>query len=168
MRYFATIKGQERTIDLEPLDGVRFRVRIGESEEIVVDARWVERETLNLLVGSQSHDAVFESHEDGLLIHVGDESHVLELIDERKRRMLSAVSHRLVDGPIVVRSPMPGKLVKLLVAIGDEVVEGQGVAIVEAMKMENELRSPKAGRVQAVHAGEGDAVEGRQALVEVV
>lgn len=167
MRYFATVNGKERSIDVEPLEGGRFRVRIDEGEERLVDARWVERETLNLLVDRRSHDAVFEPHDDGVLVHVGDEVHALDIIDERRRRMRSAASERTVDGPAVVRSPMPGKLVKVLVAVGDEIAEGQGVAIVEAMKMENELRAPKAGRVKAVPATEGDAVEARQVLVEI-
>jgi len=64
-----------------------------------------------------------------------------------------------------VQSPMPGKVVKVLVTVGDEVKAGQGVVVVEAMKMENELKSPKDGKVKAVSAKEGQAVEAGQSLV---
>src|SRR5262249_26007362 len=57
------------------------------------------------------------------------------------------------------KAPMPGKLVRVLVAAGDEVVAGQGLVVVEAMKMENELRAPRAGRVKELPAREGQAVE---------
>ena len=62
---------------------------------------------------------------------------------------------------------MPGKVVKLLVAVGDEVAEGQGVLLIEAMKMENELRAPKAGRVVSIAVAEGQTVEGRTELVVI-
>jgi len=60
---------------------------------------------------------------------------------------------------------MPGKVVKVLVAVGDEVKSGQGVIVVEAMKMENELKSPKDGKVKTVAVKEGQAVEAGQSLV---
>ncbi|HEY2744162.1 MAG TPA: biotin/lipoyl-containing protein, partial [Polyangia bacterium] len=64
-----------------------------------------------------------------------------------------------------IQSPMPGKIVKVLVAVGDEVKSGQGVVVVEAMKMENELKSPKDGKVKAVAVKEGQPVEAGQTLV---
>ncbi|MBE7481207.1 MAG: acetyl-CoA carboxylase biotin carboxyl carrier protein subunit [Polyangiaceae bacterium] len=66
-----------------------------------------------------------------------------------------------------VTSPMPGKVIKVLVAEGDEVADGAPVVVVEAMKMENELGSPRAGVVQKVHVQPGDAVEGGARLVTV-
>jgi biotin carboxyl carrier protein len=62
---------------------------------------------------------------------------------------------------------MPGKVVKVLVKLGDEVKEGQGLVVVEAMKMENELRAARSGRVAEVHAREGALVEAG-ALLAVV
>jgi biotin carboxyl carrier protein len=62
---------------------------------------------------------------------------------------------------------MPGKIVRVLVQAGDEVAAGQGVVVVEAMKMQNEIRSPKAGRVIAVRAVEGATVAAGEALAEV-
>jgi biotin carboxyl carrier protein len=62
---------------------------------------------------------------------------------------------------------MPGKVVKVLVKLGDEVKEGQGLVVVEAMKMENELKSPKAGKVVELLAKEGSTVENNAKLVVV-
>jgi pyruvate carboxylase subunit B len=67
-------------------------------------------------------------------------------------------------GPASVQSPMPGKVVKVLVAVGDEVKAGQGVVVVEAMKMENELKAPKDGKVKAISVKEGQPVEAGQTL----
>jgi biotin carboxyl carrier protein len=66
-----------------------------------------------------------------------------------------------------VKSPMPGKVVRLLVKSGDEIKTGQGVAVVEAMKMENELRAPRGGTVQEVRVREGQAVEAGETLVSI-
>ena len=70
-------------------------------------------------------------------------------------------------GPHSVTAPMPGKVVKLLVKPGDQVTARQGVVVVEAMKMENELRSPKAGAVAEVKVGEGTLVEAGTVLVVI-
>ena len=70
-------------------------------------------------------------------------------------------------GPVVVRAPMPGRVVKLLAQVGGDVKAGAGVVVVEAMKMENELRAPRDGRVQALRVSEGQAVEANQELVVI-
>ena len=71
------------------------------------------------------------------------------------------------SGPINVVAPMPGRIVKVLVNRGDVVAARQGVVIVEAMKMENEVRSPRAGTVKEVRVSQGALVEARTVLVVV-
>ena len=66
-----------------------------------------------------------------------------------------------------IQAPMPGLVLRVLVAPGDAVEAGQGVVVLEAMKMENELTAPAAGTVAAVHAAPGDAVAKNDLLVEV-
>jgi len=71
------------------------------------------------------------------------------------------------SGPSSVRAPIPGKLVKVLVKAGDQVKAGQTLAVLEAMKMENELRALRDATVTAVHAAEGSAVETGQELLSL-
>jgi biotin carboxyl carrier protein len=71
------------------------------------------------------------------------------------------------DGPRPVKAPMPGRTVRVLVAVGDEVEEGQALLVIEAMKMQNELKSPKTGRVARIAVGVGDAVGSGDVLVVV-
>lgn len=71
------------------------------------------------------------------------------------------------EGPQPVRAPMPGKVIKLLVKSGDQVAARQSVVVVEAMKMENELRSPKAGTVAAINVTEGTLVEAGTVLAVI-
>ena len=89
-----------------------------------------------------------------------------EALDERTRaiRDLSAPTAGPV-GPAPVRAPMPGLVVRVNVKVGDEVQAGQGLVVMEAMKMENELRATAAGRVRSVEVSPGTAVEKGALLV---
>jgi biotin carboxyl carrier protein len=71
------------------------------------------------------------------------------------------------NGPRPVTAPMPGKIVQVLVKPGDAVIARQGVIVVEAMKMENELRAPKAGVIAQVHVAEGASVEAGAVLLVI-
>jgi biotin carboxyl carrier protein len=71
-----------------------------------------------------------------------------------KRSQSSAGAH----GPVLIIAPMPGRVVRIIVAIDEEVAAGQGIVVVEAMKMQNELKAPRAGRVTALHVKENDSV----------
>jgi acetyl/propionyl-CoA carboxylase alpha subunit len=90
-----------------------------------------------------------------------------EALDERTRaiRDITAETSK-TSGPLALTAPMPGLIVRVSVAAGDEVQAGQGIIVMEAMKMENELRAPAAGMVKTVHVEPGKAVEKGALLVE--
>jgi len=102
-----------------------------------------------------------------LSVTVANVSVPVKLVDARAK-LAKAVVRPAATGPTVVRSPMPGKVVKLLCKPGDTMVAGQGVVVVEAMKMENELKSPRDGVVQDVSAREGQTVDAGSALVTLL
>ena len=91
-----------------------------------------------------------------------------DALDERTRaiRDITAQSSKST-GPAPVVAPMPGLIVRINVAVGDEVQAGQGLVVMEAMKMENELRTTVAGRVKSIAASPGTAVEKGTILVEL-
>ncbi|MDX1501007.1 MAG: biotin/lipoyl-containing protein [Thermoanaerobaculia bacterium] len=82
---------------------------------------------------------------------------------------LARRSHRAAAaaGPHRVSCRMPGRIVELMVAVGDQVEKGQGLVVVEAMKMENEIEADAAGRVVEIHVEPGQAVEGGDALLDI-
>ena len=92
----------------------------------------------------------------------------VEALDERTRaiRALSGAG-RETTGPAPLMAPMPGMIVRIAVAVGDTVQAGQGLIVMEAMKMENELRAASAGTVKAILAREGTAVEKGALLLEL-
>jgi biotin carboxyl carrier protein len=83
------------------------------------------------------------------------------------RRWNRSAAGLSASGPASVVSSMPGKVVRFLVAAGDEVRAGQGIVVVEAMKMQNELKSPRDGRVTALKASPGDSVNAGAVLALV-
>lgn len=94
--------------------------------------------------------------------------HEVEALDERARAIRALTATRKgAQGPAPLLAPMPGLIVRVNVAPGDRVHPGQGLVVMEAMKMENELRAPAAGTVAAVRVAPGNAVEKGAVLVEL-
>ncbi len=92
----------------------------------------------------------------------------VEALDERTRTIRDMTGeHGAPAGPAPLVAPMPGLIVRVNVRIGEQVSAGQGLVVMEAMKMENELRAPAAGTVKAVHATPATAVEKGATLVEL-
>jgi biotin carboxyl carrier protein len=140
-------------------------VKIGD-RVLTLDARTLEPGTYSILVDGKSYVVEIDGKLPDLTVHLCGHSVQVNLLDAR-RKMLAQAAARTAgaeSGPTVVRSPMPGKVVKVLVKEGDAVKSGAGVAVVEAMKMENELRAPRDGKVIRVVVKEGQAVESGEEL----
>ena len=101
-----------------------------------------------------------------LTVSIGSQRISVELLDERKalRRMVRS-SER--GGASEIRSPMPGKIVRVLLTEGAEVAAGQGIVVMEAMKMQNEMKSSMSGRIRRIEVVEGETV-GSGALIAIV
>jgi biotin carboxyl carrier protein len=91
----------------------------------------------------------------------------VEVVDAETRYLLDRLGGHLESGEKHISSPMPGKVVRVLVSEGEEVVKGQTVIVLAAMKMESEYKSAVDGVVSKIHVAEGDTVEGNQVLIEI-
>jgi biotin carboxyl carrier protein len=91
----------------------------------------------------------------------------VEVIDAEARYLLNRGGNGFVSNENTISSPMPGKVVKILVSEGDEIKEGENAIIISAMKMESEYKSPKNGIVKQINVKEGDTIEGDQVLIEL-
>jgi biotin carboxyl carrier protein len=97
-------------------------------------------------------------------VQIGGRSFVIRVID--KKHQSRAGDHNL-EGEQSLTAPMPGRVVKILKRAGEDVAAGEGVVVVEAMKMQNEIKSPKPGRIAEVRVTEGDTVGANQVLAVV-
>jgi biotin carboxyl carrier protein len=119
----------------------------------------------SVLLGTKSFTVAVARHGSEVEVWAGGRRHVVAIGDPRDR---SGRSGRVsAAGPVEIRAQMPGKVITLLVAAGESVENGQGVIIVEAMKMQNEMKSPKDGIVSKIHATEGATVAAGEALLVV-
>ena len=142
-------EGQSHPIDIQELEPGCY--------SILMDGRSVEVR----LDSAKSQDP--EAHAYRAMLYDG--AYEFSLVDPR--RALLGASGGAGAGGGVLSSPMPGKIVKLLVAVGDAVQEGQTLLVMEAMKMQNELKTNTTGTVKTVHVQEGATVETGAALITV-
>ncbi|MCJ7629542.1 MAG: biotin/lipoyl-binding protein [Longimicrobiales bacterium] len=163
MRYFVKIGARELDVELGPT-GIRV-------DGMDVDADLLEMdgtEVHSLLLGGASHRILAtRSGAEEWTLHLSGLQLRAQVVDERTRaiREMTGVKEGGL-GPRALRAPMPGLVIKVEAGEGDEVVPGQGLVIVEAMKMENELKSERGGRISRVLVEAGQIVQKDQVLVE--
>lgn len=162
-----TADGQDRTVVVDgPLPDGRFRVTIdGHTRE--VDAKQIRPGTWSIVLDGASFVVDLDKRRTGTAASVGASEAMLQVEDALHRRLASAASPRGAARGETIRAPIAGKVVKVLVAVGDTVAPGSPVIVLEAMKMENELVSERGGTVAQVAKQAGQAVDTGDLLVEL-
>ncbi len=167
MKYFATVNDQTFEIDIDHPG----RITV-DGAELAADMRPVGGPHLHsLLLDSASYEIVLDPavEERNLYgVMVGGERYVIKVQDERSRRLALADRHlRPAEGELTLKAPIPGLVVKVVVAPGQEVAEGETLVILEAMKMENELRAPRAGVIHEIRVEPRQQVTLGQVLMTI-
>ena len=139
-----------------------------------------EGERVDVEIDGEKHPAVVRRSPSGFLVEVGKKSFRIEFPDSMRAMVdgvpsaMRILSFSAVDPGAgagasngVLRPPMPGAIAKLLVQEGDKVEKGRPLVVLEAMKMQNELLAPFAGRVRKVHVKQGDTVTLRDVVLEL-
>ncbi len=165
MNYVALIGEREVRVTVEEVGVARYMVR-ADGKEYLVDAHQVQDSVWSILYGAESFEADVQGRDDEYEVLIEGDCHKFSLMNEQRRALIRA-GGKGAAGKAMVTSPMPGKVVKLLVGEGEEVQSDQGVIVVEAMKMENELKSAVAGKVKEIFVQEGEIVEAGAKLLLV-
>lgn len=167
--YFVPTDGDDesRCFEIETVKDGCYRVTTPEGEELLVDAYEPEPGRLHLLLDGKSFDVDVRERDREFTAQLRGETHKLTVLNERQRRMkIAGVGARGGGGPDL-ESPMAGKVVAVHIGVGDEVETGEKVVIVEAMKMENDLKAHKDGAISEVCVAPGDAVEIGDVLIKI-
>lgn len=170
MTFEIEIDGRTRAVSVERAGGDRFRVTVDGTTHVVDAARAGEFGLSLLLDGANSSSRevhVTPSGRPGELLALIDGRTVNVTMNGRRSRRRGADAAGAGSGEQKIAAPMPGRVVRVLVSPGEEVAARQPVVVVEAMKMENELRSARDGRVREVVVAEGQSVEAGAVLVVV-
>ncbi len=171
MRYLARIGGREVGIEVERRGGGAYTVRLdgsphaverrGDGVPLVLS---LDGRTLEATV-ARAADQGAAAGETPYDVAIGGRRYSVRLVDPLRRAAAGVAVAR--KGPVDVRSVMPGKIVALLAGEGQEVAAGQGVVVIEAMKMANELTAPRDGRVARLRVRPGETVEAGAILFTV-
>lgn len=174
-RYYSQIDGREYSFEIvDTLDGTLVR-QVGEADEAkecsvdfaAVHAHPSTGEGLySLLIDGKSYQLYLERTEDGLRVALSRHRFEVEVLTEREWRLQKVAPKQTVEnGPFILKAPMPGLIKSVLVGAGDGVSDGQRLLVLEAMKMENDINSPRKGRITVVHVQPGTIVEGGKPLI---
>ena len=165
MNYIATIGDREVKIKVEEVGVARYKVTI-DGKEHLVDAHQVQDSVWSVLYGTGSFEVDVQGKDDEHEVLIEGDCYKFSLMNEQRRALIRE-GGKGAAGKALITSPMPGKVVKLLVSEGEEVKAEQGVIVVEAMKMENEMKSAIPGKVKEIFVKEGEVVESGAKLLLV-
>jgi biotin carboxyl carrier protein len=165
MTYEVTIDGKAHRVEITrgPEAGLQCRL---DGRELNLDAVEAGRDVLSIVIEGRAWEVKRERVGGEMHLMIAGERYSAEVRDPRSLRARQAAGAGM-EGPKKLVSPMPGKVVRVLVAAGAEVEAGQGIIVVEAMKMQNEIKSPKKGTVSKILAAEGATVNAGEALAIV-
>ncbi len=161
MLFDARVDGRVLRVEVKGKDG-RYTV-ILDGKPLEVDLFDDGRDFVSMLIEGRSHEVGLEKRPLGYNVVLADDVVAVDLSDAARGE--APALRKAAEGPVRIKAPMPGKVVRVLVGAGDLVTAGAGLVVVEAMKMENELRAPRPGRVLETAVREGQAVETGALLV---
>ncbi|MGH7832955.1 MAG: biotin/lipoyl-containing protein [Candidatus Binatia bacterium] len=166
MAFIAKLGERDYTIEIEEIDKSVYRLSI-DGNEFLVDGRKTGLNNYSLIIDKRSFEVDVDVSENEYRVLVDGRSYHIRLVDERRMRLGTMQSVIEAQGRQEISVPMPGKVVAVLVTEGDRVEKGQGLVIVEAMKMENEVRSPINGEIKEIRTKPGETVEAGKILLVV-
>ena len=164
MIYDVSIAGKTHRVELFRV-GQGWRCKLN-GRELPLDVISTQNGLLSILIDGKSYEVKQENTATEANIVVGGERFGAVVRDPRSLRSRRS-SAGAEEGVKKITAPMPGKVVRILAPAGTAVEAGQGVLVIEAMKMQNEMKSPKTGTVKKINAVEGAAVEAGQVLAEI-
>jgi biotin carboxyl carrier protein len=165
MRYITTVEGRQ------------YLIEVIDEKHISVDGKLYEvdfesvsgQPVYSLIVDGQSHEAYAAQGDDSWQVLLRGRLYPIVVEDEREKRLRSAAGGGVAEtGEFHLKAPMPGLVVAIPIEEGQEVKKGQVLLILESMKMQNELKSPRDGTVGRLRAKVGETVEQKQTLLSVL
>lgn len=167
-RYFVTSDaGEERSYAVETLADGSYQVQIPGGETLIIDAFSAQKGQLHLMSGNRSMDVDVRDGDDAFYVQMDGRVREISVLNERQKRMQAAgIGTRKSAGPELT-SPMAGKVVAVVSEVGAEVQEGQTILIIEAMKMENDIKAHRDGIIASLGVEQGQLVEVGDVLVTI-
>lgn len=164
MKYIATVEDREFLVEV--IDDRHISIN---GKTYQVDFESVSGQPVySLIVDGKSHEAYVQENDNVWQVLLRGRLYPVRVEDEREKRLRAAAGGGVAEtGEFHLKAPMPGLIVAIPVAEGQEVKKGQVLLILESMKMQNELKSPRDGIVNRIKIRAGESVEQKQSLLSV-
>jgi len=166
MKYEITVNGKILPVSIEETGRFQYRVMINRKAKFV-DAHRTEACVYSILIDGKSYEVDISADGENFIVDIDGERHAVSVIDERRKKLRSIGGQAKISGKQVLTAPMPGRVVRILKERGEKVEKNQGVIVIEAMKMENEIRTNGDGIIKGILVKKGDTVEAGQKLAEI-
>jgi biotin carboxyl carrier protein len=166
LKYQVQISGKLRAVEIQSRENDSVNLRI-DDRPLIADVAEINASTYSIVIGGRSFEARVSreaENSDGLLVRCAGRDYRVGIADPRAWRAGRSAALEAAGGQRVL-APMPGRVVRLLVSVGESVEAGAGLLVVEAMKMQNEIRAPKSGKIERVLVTDGQAVRSQEALI---
>ncbi|MEI7846110.1 MAG: biotin/lipoyl-containing protein [Chloroflexota bacterium] len=164
MKYITTVDGKEFTLEIIDEKHILVNDKVLEIDFESVDGQPV----YSLLIDGKSHEGYVYADETNWQVLLRGRLYQATVEDEREKRLRAATSGISEDGEFHLKAPMPGLIIAIPVSEGEMVQKGQVLIILESMKMQNELKSPREGKIHRIRVKPGDTVEQKQPILSVV
>ena len=165
MKYVTTVANQQFVIDINHAGEITVNGQV-----INVNMLQMQDTTMySMIIDSKSHDVRMNEGDGVYLVQLSGDIFEVVVEDERTRRLTGLKSGpAAATGEVVIKAPMPGVVIDVLVTKGQEVNKGDILIILESMKMQNEFKAPRAGQVHAIRVVPGDKVDQNAAMVTII
>lgn len=165
MKYITEVEGKQFIVEIVDDKHVRVDDKLYEIDFETVSGQPV----YSLIVDGKSHESYIYQEDDNWQVLLHGRLYPVTVEDEREKRLRAAAGGGVAEtGEFHLRAPMPGLVVTIPVTEGQEVKRGQVILILESMKMQNELKSPRDGTIGRIRVKPGESVEQKQTLLSVV
>ncbi|NQU84127.1 MAG: biotin/lipoyl-binding protein [Mariniphaga sp.] len=162
------LNNRTATVEIISQQGNILEIKVDE-KTYKIDLMHTADGTFSIIENGHSYDIelIATDHPKRYTAHTLYNMFDLEIVDAESQYLLNRGASGIGNSENSISSPMPGKVVKIMVSEGDNIKEGDTAIIISAMKMESEYKSPKDGVVKKIHIKEGDTIEGNQVLIEL-
>ena len=165
MKYITTIGTTEFSVEVIDKGHISVNGKIMEVDFESISGQPV----YSMLIDGKSYEAYVNATDDEWQVLLQGQQYPVKVQDEREMRLRAAAGGKpLTSGDFQLKAPMPGLVIDIPVQENQQIEKGQVLIILESMKMQNELRSPRAGKVERIKVKAGESVEQRQTLLTVV
>ena len=165
MKYITTVDSKEYLIEIVDEKHIAINGKIYEVDFESVSGQPV----YSLIVDGKSHESYVQQGDDNWQVLLRGRLYPVTVEDEREKRLRAAAGAGVAEsGEFHLKAPMPGLVVAIPVEEGQEIKKGQVILILESMKMQNELKSPRDGTIGRIRVKAGESVEQKQTLMSVL